>query len=140
MRGCGHKSSPEKEEVDVEIPMQRMSQSSQKQPRRHLVCYMWKLVTREMPQHVSDQYCLDQPDIEWTCPACALPQLTDSFFEDVPEGDTLILAEDYLGETTQNTVLEQSLHRDVTETPIMMGWNSSGNSELFRKHHNSLEH
>ena len=46
VRGCGHKSWPEKEEVDVEIPMQRMSKSSQKQPRRHLVCYMWKLVTR----------------------------------------------------------------------------------------------
>ena len=51
------------------------------------------------------QYNLDQPDIEWTCPACALPQLTDSFFEEVPEGDTLILAEDYQRETTQNTAL-----------------------------------
>ena len=26
------------------------------------------------------QYYLDRPDIEWTCPACALPPLTDSFF------------------------------------------------------------
>ena len=37
------------------------------------------------------QYYLDRPDIEWNCPACALPQLTDSFFEEVSEGDTLIL-------------------------------------------------
>ena len=77
------------------------------------------------------QYYLDQPNIEWTCPACALPQLTDSLFEEVSEGDTLIIAEDYHGETTQNTVLEQSLHRDVTEII-----SDNDRLELFRKHHN----
>ena len=79
------------------------------------------------------QYYLDQPDIEWTCPACVLPQLTDSFFEEVSEGDkyTLILAEDYQGETTQNTAFEQSLHRDVTEII-----SDNDRLELFRKHHN----
>ena len=49
-----------------------------------------------------------------TCPACALPPLTDSFFEDVSEGDTLIPAEEYQEETTQNTAFEQFLYRDVT--------------------------
>lgn len=79
------------------------------------------------------QYYLDQPDIEWTCPACALPQLTDSFFEEVSEGDkyTLILAEDYQGETTQNTAFEPSLHRDVTEII-----SDNDRLELFRKLHN----
>ena len=66
-----------------------------------------------------------------TCPACALLQLADSFFEDVSEGDTLILGEDYQGETTQNTALEQSLHRDVTEII-----SDNDRLELFRKHHN----
>ncbi|PFX12956.1 putative RNA-directed DNA polymerase from transposon X-element [Stylophora pistillata] len=77
------------------------------------------------------QYYLDQPDIEWTCPACALPPLTDSFFEEVSEKDTLILAEECQGETIQNIVLEQSPHRDVTKS-------SSDNDQLefFRKHHN----
>ena len=77
------------------------------------------------------QYYLDQPDIEWTCPACALPPLTDSFFEEVSEGDTLILVDDYQGETTQNIALEQSLHRDVTEII-----SDNDQLELFRKHHN----
>ena len=61
------------------------------------------------------QYYLDQPYIDWTCPACALPPLTHSFFEEVSEGDTLIPAEEYQGETTQNTAFEQFLYRDVTE-------------------------
>ena len=81
--------------------MQRMSQSSQKTTK-----------TPSCVEHVETghtlnasicptfQYYLDQPDIEWTCPACALPQQTDSFFKEVPEGDTLILAEDYQRETT----------------------------------------
>ena len=77
------------------------------------------------------QYYLDRPDIEWTCPACALPQLTDSFFQEVSEGDTLVLAEDYQGETTQNTALEQSLHREVTEII-----SDNDRLEFFRKHHN----
>ena len=77
------------------------------------------------------QYYLDQPDIELTCPASALTPLTDSFFEEVSEGDTVILAEDYQGETTQNTALEQSLHRDVTEVI-----SDNDQLELFRKHHN----
>ena len=77
------------------------------------------------------QYYLDQPDIEWTCPACALPQLTDSFFEEVPEGDTLILAEDHQRETTQNTAPKQCLRRDVTQTIF-----NNDRLELFRKHHN----
>ena len=77
------------------------------------------------------QYYLDQPDIEWSRPACALPPLTDSFLEEVSAGDTLILAEDYQGETTQNTALEQSLHRDVTEII-----SDNDQLELFRKHHN----
>ena len=61
------------------------------------------------------QYYLDQPDIDWTRPACALPPLTGSFFEEVSEGDTLFPAEEYQGETTQNTAFEQFLYRDVTE-------------------------
>ena len=86
-----------------------------------------------MPQYVSDyfQYYLDQPDIEWTCPACALPPLTDSFFEEISQGDTIISAEDYQGETTQNTALGQSLYRDVTEIT-----SDNDQLELFRKHHN----
>ena len=77
------------------------------------------------------QYYLDLPDIEWTCPACALPPLTDSFFEDVSEGDTLNSAEDYQGVTAKNTALEQSLHRDVIEITT-----DNDQLELFRKHHN----
>ena len=53
-----------------------------------------------MSRHIFQHY-LDQPDIDWTCPACALPPLTDSFFEEVYEGNTQIIAEDYQGGTTQ---------------------------------------
>ena len=55
-----------------------------------------------MSRHIFQHY-LDQPDIDWTCPACALPPLTDSFFEEVYEGNTQIIAEDYQGGTTQFT-------------------------------------
>ena len=38
-----------------------------------------------MSRHIFQHY-LDQPDTDWTCPACALPPLKDSFFEEVYEG------------------------------------------------------
>ena len=56
-----------------------------------------------MSRHIFQHY-LDQPDIDWTCPACALPPLTDSFFEEVYEGNTQIIAEDNQGGTTQFTL------------------------------------
>ena len=76
------------------------------------------------------QYYLDQPDIEWTCPACALPPLTDSFFDEVSESGALIPAEDYQRETTQNMAFEQFLYRGVTEIT-----SENDQLELFRKHH-----
>ena len=76
------------------------------------------------------QYYLDQPDIEWTCPACALPPLTDSFFDEVSESGALIPAEDHQRETTQNMAFEQFLYRGVTEIT-----SENDQLELFRKHH-----
>jgi len=35
------------------------------------------------------QYYLERPDIEWCCPACALPPLSDSFFVVDSEGEAL---------------------------------------------------
>ena len=96
-----------------------------------VTCGTWSHAKCLNMSQTTFQYYLDQPDIEWTCPACALPQLTDSFFEEVPEGDTLILAEDHQRETTQNTAPKQCLHRDVTETIF-----NNDRLELFRKHHN----
>lgn len=96
-----------------------------------IVCGNWSHAKCLNISQTTSQYYLHQPDMEWTCPACALLQLTYSFFEEVPEGDTLILAEYYQGETTQNTALKQSLHRDVAETIF-----DNDRLELFRKHHN----
>ena len=96
-------------------------------------CGNWSHVKCLNMSRLIFQYYLDQPDIEWTCPACALPPLTDSFFEEVSEGDTPILAEECQGETIQNIVLEQSPHRDVTE-----GISDNDQLEFFRKHHKDL--
>ena len=35
------------------------------------------------------QYYLDKPNIEWCCPTCALPPLSDSFFAQDSEGEVL---------------------------------------------------
>lgn len=79
-------------------------------------------------------YYLNKPDIEWTCPTCALPTLKDSFFEVVTGEDMINETEGGKQDQTQMLIEvapEHTLEREVDNI-------SDTNEQMvhFRKHHN----
>ena len=74
-----------------------------------------------------------RPDIEWTCPTCALPpQLSDSFFAEVLEGELaeINVLERDREKVTQENVAERSFGEE--DEDII---SDNAQFELLRKHH-----
>ena len=76
------------------------------------------------------QYYLDKPDIEWCCPTCALPPLSDPFFVQDSEGEVLSsIMVDNLPECDQ-----EKLHAaELSEDEEIISENAQ--FELLRRYH-----
>ena len=78
------------------------------------------------------QYYLDRPDIEWTCPTCVLPPLSDSFFAGFSEGELaeINVLESDREKVTQEDDAERSFgeeDEDIIYDNVQL--------ELLTKHH-----
>ena len=78
------------------------------------------------------QYYLDKPNIEWCCPTCALPPLSDSFFAQDSEGEVLSSIMEVNSSECENEKLQENT-AELSEDEEIISENAQ--LELLRRYH-----
>ena len=96
-------------------------------------CHKWSHAKCLQISPTIFRYYLDRPDLDWTCSTCALPPLSDSFFESSREEPPNEVETDSLASLTQEPIISSGVESDsLTQDP------STNNLQLenLRKHIN----